>query len=191
MPRRRQRPRSRRRLDDDRGVAEGRDEPVPSQEAPLLHVDAIGDLGEQTAGPDHTLEEIVIVSWVWLVEADRKDDDRSPSPVERPFMGGTIDADRPSRDHHDPLEREPPREAMGEIERFIIGQARPDDRNRTRQVGELANDADLLRRIGKIAQPARILITRGRNHPRPPRQIIEHAEISVANARRCPELAEG
>ncbi len=121
MPGGRQRPRSRRRLDHDGGMAEGGNQTVPSQEAPLLHVGAIGHLGEQAAGPGDALEQIVIGGRVRLIEADRKDDDRLPSPIERSFMGRAIDTDRTPGDDHEPLKGKPPCETMGEVERLIIG----------------------------------------------------------------------
>jgi hypothetical protein len=134
-------------LDDDRRPPEGGDQPVAREEATRLRGGSIFDLGEQTTGTADALKEGVVGAGVRGIKPRRKNDHRTPTPIECPFVRRPIHPNRSARDDHHSVEHGVTRKAIREVERFIISAPGADDRDGALKIRQLAHDTKPLRRI--------------------------------------------
>jgi hypothetical protein len=81
-------------LDDDRPPPKGGDQAVPLKEAAGARVGAIFRLGEQASRLNRPRKQVVVGAGVWRIEPGRKHNHSAPSPIDRPFMRGSVHANR-------------------------------------------------------------------------------------------------
>jgi hypothetical protein len=139
-------------LDDDGRLPEGGDQAVPGQETPALRGRAILGLRQQTSGVGDAREEISIGARIRRIEARRKHDNGLASPSERALVRRPIDSDRATRDDYDALKRGMAREVIREVERFLVGTTRPDDRDSPIEARKRTHDPEQTRSIGQVAE---------------------------------------
>ena len=89
---------------------------------------------------DDLVEERTVPLRVRGCEPGRQHRHRRTLGIQRPAMGGRIDAQSAARDDHTTGRGEIEGEALGEVERLIIGRTRPDDGDGPAKAGKRPAD---------------------------------------------------
>ncbi len=90
----------------------------------------IGLLGDHACLPGRPGKQVCVVLRVWRVETGGQDEDSLTACIQSSFVRCAVDAERSSRNDDPARASKRARELVSEVQRFFIGAACPNERNR-------------------------------------------------------------